>query len=262
MFYHAPMPTIAPAEATTSRSPRAGGAWVPVAQRARVTARAAREKAPVRAFTVEKALQLTGLSRRQLQYWDEQGFLRPSIAARAGRGRPRLYDFRDLVSLRVAANLRTDYGISLQQIRKVVEHLRGLDYEHPLTELQFFALRQRLYFREAGTVRSSHAPAQSLVTFTVPFEPIVHSLEAAIAKIDARRPSGQVERRRGTLGSKPVIAGTRIPVAAVQRMAVAGCSARQIAEHYPDLTAADIRGVLATRRRAPSASAAPRRRTS
>jgi DNA-binding transcriptional MerR regulator len=205
----------------------------------------------VRAFTVEKVLRLTGLSRRQLQYWDERGFLRPSISHQGGRGRPRLYDFRDLVSLRVAAELRADWGISLQQIRKLVQYLRKLDYEHPLGDVEVFARRRKLYFREAGLVREARAPEQSLATFTIPFEPIVHSLEAAIAELDSRH-IGQVETRRGTLGSKPVIAGTRIPVATLERMAAAGLGERAIRQRYPDLKTADIRAVLADWRRSQS----------
>ena len=90
-----------------------------------------------RAFTSEKVRALTHLSSRQLQYWDEQGFVSPSLRRRKGKGRRRLYNFRDLVSLRVAADLRRE-GISLQLIRNAVEHLRELDYERPLSELRFW----------------------------------------------------------------------------------------------------------------------------
>jgi hypothetical protein len=43
----------------------------------------------IQAFTAERVRALTGLSLRQLQYWDEQGFIRPSLTARQGRGRKR-----------------------------------------------------------------------------------------------------------------------------------------------------------------------------
>lgn len=67
----------------------------------------------IHAFSVPKVRLLTGLSSRRLQYWDEQGLISPSVSSGAGKGRPRLYDFADLVSLRVAADLRRQ-GISLQ----------------------------------------------------------------------------------------------------------------------------------------------------
>ena len=199
---------------------------------------------PARAFSVDKVLHLTGLTRRQLQYWDEQGFISPSVSRGAGRGHPRLYDFRDLVSLRVASELREEWGISLQQIRSMVEHLRKLDYGHPFSEVEFFGRRGELYCREGSSVRSARRPGQSLLTFTIPFEPLVHSLEAAIEELD-RRPLGGIERRRGTLGSKPVITGTRIPVATVRRMAAAGLTGAAMRKHYPELTAKDISAALA-----------------
>ena len=66
----------------------------------------------IRAFSRDRVQALTGLSARQLQYWDERGFLKPSLSSGRRRGR-RLYDFRNLVALRVAAELRGQ-GISLQ----------------------------------------------------------------------------------------------------------------------------------------------------
>jgi DNA-binding transcriptional MerR regulator len=197
----------------------------------------------VRAFTSEKVMALTGLSARQLQYWDEQRFLSPSLRRREGRGRRRLYDFRDLVSLRVAADLRRD-GISLQLIRAAVRHLRDLDYEHPLSELRFWSVDGRLYFREADTVREGRWPAQIIAQFAVPVRAIVDELEQRIIELD-KRPEGQVEQRRGALGSKPVIAGTRISVASIQRLAADGADERAILMLYPDLTVRDIRAALA-----------------
>lgn len=104
----------------------------------------------LRAFTSRRVCAITGLTPRQLQYWDERGFVSPSLRRRKGPGRRRLYDFRDLVSLRVAADLRHG-GIPLQLIRDVVDHLRELDYEDPVSEIR--SEDGRLYFREAGTVR-------------------------------------------------------------------------------------------------------------
>lgn len=196
-----------------------------------------------RAFTSEKVLALTGASKRQLQYWDEEGFLSPSLRRREGKGRRRLYTFRDLVSLRVVAQLR-QAGISLQLIRKVVEHLRGLDYEHPLTEIRFWAVDGELYFREADTIRGGHRLTQAVIAGTVPLAAIVEELEAEIVALERRRP-GELEKRRGTLGSKLLIAGTRIPVASVKRLRADGADEAEILSLYPDLTPADVQAALA-----------------
>jgi DNA-binding transcriptional MerR regulator len=196
-----------------------------------------------RAFTSEKVCSLTGATPRQLQYWDEEGFLSPSLRRGGGKGRRRLYTFRDLVSLRVVAQLR-QAGISLQLIRRVVDHLRDLDYEHPLTEIRFWAVDGELYFREAQTLRSGRRPAQSIISGTVPLAAIVEELEADIVKLERREP-GKLEKRRGTLGSKLLIAGTRIPVASVQRLRDDGADEAEILTLYPDLTPADVRAALA-----------------
>lgn len=192
----------------------------------------------IRAFPEAQARALAGLSKRQLQYWDERDFIRPGLAARQGRGRPRLYSFRDLVSLRVAASLLRG-GISLQKIRKVVEHLRTLDYDHPLTELKFWVCDGELYFEEAATVRAGRRPEQIVASYAVPVAAIVDRLESDIAALDVRTP-GQVERRRATLGHQPVFSGTRIPVAAVRRLLRDGASPAEVLELYPDLAAEDV----------------------
>ena len=71
----------------------------------------------------------------KLVYWDRTGFLSPSVAlARgAGRGRGRIYSFRDVVALKTAQALR-EQGISLNQIRSVVAFLQGRGVASPLTE--------------------------------------------------------------------------------------------------------------------------------
>jgi DNA-binding transcriptional MerR regulator len=196
-----------------------------------------------RAFTSEKVRALTGLSARQLQYWDEQRFLSPSLRRKGGKGRRRLYDFRDLVSLRVAADLRRA-GVSLQLIRAAVKHLRELDYRHPLSELRFWQVGGRLYFEEAGTVREARQPGQTIAGFAVPLREILSELEQGLVKLDSR-PQGKVERRRGALGSKPLIAGTRIPVVSIQRLSADGADQREILRLYPDLSPADVRAALA-----------------
>jgi DNA-binding transcriptional MerR regulator len=197
----------------------------------------------LRAFTSEKVRALTGVSPRQLQYWDEEGFLSPSLRRSEGKGRRRLYTFRDLVSLRVVVELRRA-GVSLQLIRRVVDHLRNLDYDHPLTEIRFWAVDGQLYFREAETIRGGRRPSQSIISGTVPLAAIVEELEAQIVKLDRRQP-GKLEKRRGALGSKLLIAGTRIPVASVQRLRADGADEDEILSLYPDLTAVDVKAALA-----------------
>jgi uncharacterized protein (DUF433 family) len=198
-----------------------------------------------RAFTADRVRALTKLTKRQLQYWDEQAFIQPSLTSRQGRGRRRLYDFRDLVALRTAAELRS--SISLQLIRKVDAYLRGLDYRQPMAELSFEVVDGELYFEEAATVRRARRPEQTVIRVTVPFAHLVGDLERQIAKLD-ERPVGELERRSRTLGGQLLIAGTRIPVRVIQRMREDGASAAVILAQYPDLTRRDVMAALAAPR--------------
>ncbi len=64
-----------------------------------------------------------GITYRQLDYWARTRLVEPSVRAAAGSGSQRLYGFRDILVLKVVKRL-LDTGISLQQIRTAVEHLR------------------------------------------------------------------------------------------------------------------------------------------
>ena len=77
-------------------------------------------------FSTARAARLTGLSPRQLDYWDRRGFLSPSLARADGYGSSRRYSFVDLVRLRVAARLRAA-GLGLERIQQAVQTLRRLD---------------------------------------------------------------------------------------------------------------------------------------
>jgi DNA-binding transcriptional MerR regulator len=69
------------------------------------------------------ACSAAGISYRQLDYWARTGLVEPSVRAAHGSGSQRLYGFRDILVLKVVKRL-LDSGISLQQIRSAVQHLR------------------------------------------------------------------------------------------------------------------------------------------
>jgi len=64
-----------------------------------------------------------GITYRQLDYWARTGLVEATIRPASGSGTQRLYSFRDIIVLRVVKSL-LDTGISLQQIRTAVAHLR------------------------------------------------------------------------------------------------------------------------------------------
>ena len=69
-----------------------------------------------------------GITYRQLDYWARTGLVEPSIRPASGSGTQRLYSFRDILVLKVVKRL-LDTGVSLQNIRTAVQHLRdrGID---------------------------------------------------------------------------------------------------------------------------------------
>src|SRR5437763_3005975 len=69
------------------------------------------------------ACSAAGITYRQLDYWARTGLVEPSVRSATGSGSQRLYSFRDILLLKVIKRL-LDAGISLQQIRTAVQHLR------------------------------------------------------------------------------------------------------------------------------------------
>ena len=76
-------------------------------------------------FRVPDVCRIVGISYRQLDYWARTELVTPSIRDARGSGTQRLYSFQDLVSLKVIKKL-LDTGVSLQRVRKAVEHLRSM----------------------------------------------------------------------------------------------------------------------------------------
>jgi len=98
------------------------------------------------AFNSKTVSRIVGVSLRQIQYWDERGFLRPSVKLAGGRGTRRLYSFSDLIQLKVVKNL-TEYGLSLQKIRRCLDFLRRCSPEKvaPLHGLRYVTDGEKLF---------------------------------------------------------------------------------------------------------------------
>ena len=69
------------------------------------------------------ACQIAGITYRQLDYWARTALVAPSIRSAKGSGSQRLYSFKDVLVLKVVKRL-LDTGVSLQNIRVAVQHLR------------------------------------------------------------------------------------------------------------------------------------------
>ncbi|HUH53878.1 MAG TPA: MerR family transcriptional regulator [Microbacteriaceae bacterium] len=69
------------------------------------------------------AAKAAGITYRQLDYWARTGLVEPSVKNATGSGSQRLYNFQDILVLKLVKRL-LDTGISLQQIRTAIEQLR------------------------------------------------------------------------------------------------------------------------------------------
>jgi DNA-binding transcriptional MerR regulator len=77
-------------------------------------------------YRVPEVCKIVGITYRQLDYWARTELVTPSIRDASGSGTQRLYSFQDLVTLRVIKSL-LDTGVSLQRVRRAVEHLQSMD---------------------------------------------------------------------------------------------------------------------------------------
>lgn len=83
------------------------------------------------------ACQITGITYRQLDYWARTNLVVPSIRGASGSGSQRLYSFKDILVLKVVKRL-LDAGVSLQNIRVAVDHLRRHGV-HDLARITLFS---------------------------------------------------------------------------------------------------------------------------
>lgn len=74
-------------------------------------------------FRGPTASHAAGITYRQLDYWARTGLVAPEVRPAEGSGTQRLYSFRDILLLKVVKRL-LDAGITLQQIRVAITHLR------------------------------------------------------------------------------------------------------------------------------------------
>jgi DNA-binding transcriptional MerR regulator len=88
------------------------------------------------AFTPDQVASITGLSRRQLDYWGSTGFYTPEFRRETGRYN-RMYSFRDVVGLKAIARLRTH--LPLQELRRAGKWLQDR-YDQPWSELRLLAV--------------------------------------------------------------------------------------------------------------------------
>jgi len=192
-------------------------------------------------FSPDQVRRLTGLSARQLSYWDQTAFFQPALPSDDGERFGRVYSFQDLVGLRVIALMRL--RVPLQELRRVGAWLN--DHRDSWVGRQFWIRGRRVYWDDdIGQRVGTRQPQQA--EMRVEMDAVTQDMREAIAALRKRDPAqvGQVERRRYTVGHEPIIAGTRIPTRAIWQLHQAGHSYEAIRLEFPRLTDRDITAAL------------------
>lgn len=206
----------------------------------------------VAAFNSDQVSALAGLSERQLASWDRLGLFPPSYSERSDSGRTtRLYSFRDLVGLRLLALLRNTHGIPLQQLRKIHAYLRQ-HFEDPWSQITFYVLGHTVCFDDPRTGTRVDGKVLGQAIFTeIPMKRVEREMRAAANQLRERTPDeiGAIAQYRSVMNHAPVVAGTRIPTAAVWRFHQAGYGPEAIIEQYPSLTLEDVAQAIAYEQR-------------
>jgi DNA-binding transcriptional MerR regulator len=105
-------------------------------------------------FTSQDVIALTGITARQLQWWDERGIVKP-----AREGHRRLYSLQHLTEVAVICELRRK-GFSLQKMRKV---MRFLDREFGKRLAEIVTRESDLHLLTDGTHLYLETSAKQIV---------------------------------------------------------------------------------------------------
>ena len=198
------------------------------------------------AFTAENVCRLTGLSGRQLSYWDATDFFSPELIDEyKRRAFGRIYSFRDVVGLRTIAVLRNVHRIPLQELRRVGEWLLA-HHKAPWSSLRFALSGRTVVFSDPVTGKYVEAAGGGQAVIEIDLEIIASDMRRAADGLRDRQKEqiGTVVRNRYVVHNAWVVAGTRIPTQAVWNFHKAGYTADAIIKEYPRLTPEDVRAAI------------------
>lgn len=136
------------------------------------------------AYNAKTACKLTGITYRQLDYWDKTHFIKPSVSGAEGYGSVRLYSFIDLVQLKVAKTLK-DKGISLQKIRKAITWLKKNfpDTQKPLADKKLLTDGGTIFILTDDKKKILDTLARGQVVMTIAIGQIIEALQGEVEKI-------------------------------------------------------------------------------
>ena len=139
-------------------------------------------------FNTKAISRITGLSQRQIDYWDRTHFIKPSVSDAAGKGSIRLYSFNDLIQLKIAKTLM-DKGVSLQKIRKAITYLKKnmQEIEKPLSELKFLTDGETIFVLTKDRKAIIDTLNSGQLVFSVALGEIVENLKGEVVALQKEK---------------------------------------------------------------------------
>ena len=149
-------------------------------------------------FTAQQASKLTRCTPHQLRYWDKVKLVCPSVQTTGGRpGKRRLYDFRDLVALRVVKSL-LDNGMSVQRVRRAWDYLRRTaELDEHLADVKLVTDGQSIFRVAQDDDQLLDALRQGQLAFFVAINEIAKSVEEDVTRFELDREQFLNMLRRG-----------------------------------------------------------------
>jgi len=142
---------------------------------------------PTGAFNSKMVRRIVGVSLRQIQYWDERGFIRPSVRLANGRGTSRLYSYSDLLQLKIVKGLQ-EHGLSLQKSRRCLRYLKRYfpEMERPLGSLKYVTDGDKLFVLTNDKNKILDVMDRQFV-FSLGIGHLVRELDGEVRRLTGRR---------------------------------------------------------------------------
>jgi DNA-binding transcriptional MerR regulator len=133
----------------------------------------------INAFSSAEVSEITGITHRQLAYWDLTGLLKPSVRSASGRGSRRLYSVRDMVELKIIMKL-LNHPLSLQRVRSSLRFIRALP--EPLADLVILTDGETIYlYKEKDLVLDTLKQGQIVLRIVV--EDLIAEVEKRVDEV-------------------------------------------------------------------------------
>ncbi|HEU4948409.1 MAG TPA: MerR family transcriptional regulator [Kribbella sp.] len=145
-------------------------------------------------FRGPTACAAAGITYRQLDYWARTGLVSPSVRPATGSGTQRLYGFCDVLMLKVIKRL-LDAGVSLQQIRTAIGHLRNRGIED-LTQITLMSDGASVYMcTSPDEVIDLLAGGQGV--FGIALGGVWREVEGSLSELPTERADGESDGHAG-----------------------------------------------------------------